>query len=1040
MAKRRREKLDSDSYMPQPRGQPSLPATITQRHTHYELTDDRLVTAHSYIKVPGLPTKPSQPDQVSPGDYPSSVGNNGQDTSSFSFDWMDPSYLPDQPVQPAEEPSKRRRTLATDNPLMLWEQHIDEYLRELLRLEGRGDAQLRCAMCHNDHSLVIEGQPLYRCSDCVDSRLFCAKCIVTDHCTRPLHRVKAWNGHFFTRAPLMTLGLRVQLGHPAGDRCINPVAAADDGFVVIHSTGIHTIALDFCDCLNRPPRNFQLLRARFYPATTIFPKTAATFDVLETFQLLSFMSKASAFEFYQTLVRRTDNTGTTKAPDRYSSFLRMVREWRHLKLLKRAGRGNDPLGVKATREGECAVMCPACPLPGINLPDTWREAPDHERWLYALFLGIDANFRLKRLKVSSAEHDPGLNHGYAYFVDDPKFKAYLQHYGPLIPDDISTCSNHDAIKSASIRGGKGVDASGVGKAECARHDMKRPVSVGDLQKGERYVNMDFFFLSSLTQNAPQRVVVSYDIACQWGRNLKSRCKIYPPNPYGDIKFIHLVPKFHLRAHRPECHVNYSFNLTPHVGRTDGEAPERGWAAVNAVATSTKEMGPGSRRDTLDDHFGDYNWRKVIILATTLLRKMTEATTKRAEQVTAFELFDSALPVEETSEWTRMVQAWEEDGKKANPYAPTLQKITETAVRLELAAEEEASLREELTSEIHDDVPPSRLIAQGIEIEDHQRILLSDSKALGPHATDLQRSKIIERRTRLWRKIEAWISIQQLYIPGLAGVRARAEREGGDEPVTAVNIDLLLPSKLTIPCDTKFLEYEWRLRYAQAHSTLHEIRRAILLRSQMYKSKDTIVRGQRMHTRSLALIATVQSRIKAGAQKYSDVRDALVSLAAKLSKVGWETDLKVLTDPDLRGLTAAENDVGDGRHTMSWIWMTTDGINSMQGEGKQEALRIEWCRARARAHRWQEECLLLEEEMRRVLAFFGYEERRWLERSEVSYLGIETQTVDGMRSYCHRQAAVRRSLITTCRESWKGVSVLLQGYGAPEGTKYRVECH
>lgn len=112
-------------------------------------------------------------------------------------------------------------------------------------------------------------------------------------------------------------------------------------------------------------------------------------------------------------------------------------------------------------------------------------ADSNRRWLYALFVGIDANFRLKRLKVSSTDRDPGLNHGYAYFVEDRQFKAYLNEYGPRVPDDVSTCNNHDAIKSASIRGGKGVDASGTGKTECARHDMKRPVSVGDLQKGER---------------------------------------------------------------------------------------------------------------------------------------------------------------------------------------------------------------------------------------------------------------------------------------------------------------------------------------------------------------------------------------------------------------------------------------------------------------------------------------------------------------------------------------------------------------------------
>jgi hypothetical protein len=63
----------------------------------------------------------------------------------------------------------------------------------------------------------------------------------------------------------------------------------------------------------------------------------------------------------------------------------------------------------------------------------------------------------------------------------------------------------------------------------------------------------------------------------------------------------------------ECNLAFSFNLTKGIGRTDGEAPERGWANINPAAQSTKEMGPGSRRDTLDDHFGDWNWKKIIKL-------------------------------------------------------------------------------------------------------------------------------------------------------------------------------------------------------------------------------------------------------------------------------------------------------------------------------------------------------------------------------------------------------------------------------------------
>jgi hypothetical protein len=53
----------------------------------------------------------------------------------------------------------------------------------------------------------------------------------------------------------------------------------------------------------------------------------------------------------------------------------MVRQLRYLKLLKRAGRGNDPAGVYPIEPGACAVLCPACPQPEKNLPEGWEDAP-----------------------------------------------------------------------------------------------------------------------------------------------------------------------------------------------------------------------------------------------------------------------------------------------------------------------------------------------------------------------------------------------------------------------------------------------------------------------------------------------------------------------------------------------------------------------------------------------------------------------------------------------------------------------------------------
>lgn len=90
------------------------------------------------------------------------------------------------------------------------------------------------------------------------------------------------------------------------------------------------------------------------------------------------------------------------------------------------------------------------------------------------------------MNVSKSADDPDLNQGCAYFVNEESLQRHLQAHGDkVLPNENSTCSNYDAIKLASMRGGKGMATTGVGTIECIRHDMKRPASVGDLQKGER---------------------------------------------------------------------------------------------------------------------------------------------------------------------------------------------------------------------------------------------------------------------------------------------------------------------------------------------------------------------------------------------------------------------------------------------------------------------------------------------------------------------------------------------------------------------------
>lgn len=59
-----------------------------------------------------------------------------------------------------------------------------------------------------------------------------------------------------------------------------------------------------------------------------------------------------------------------------------MRQWRHLKMLMRGGRGNDgERNVKQTKQGELAVDCPACPHPDINLPADWNDPSRPDRYV-----------------------------------------------------------------------------------------------------------------------------------------------------------------------------------------------------------------------------------------------------------------------------------------------------------------------------------------------------------------------------------------------------------------------------------------------------------------------------------------------------------------------------------------------------------------------------------------------------------------------------------------------------------------------------------
>ncbi|KAG2053533.1 hypothetical protein BDR06DRAFT_1008671 [Suillus hirtellus] len=86
-------------------------------------------------------------------------------------------------------------------------------------------------------------------------------------------------------------------------------------------------------------------------------------------------------------------------------------------------------------------------------------------------------------------------------------------------------------------------------------------------------------------------------------------------------------------------------------------------SLYTIASSTKEMGPGTWRDTLDDYFGDSNWKKVVGLGHAMLYKIKNALPERENHHEAFEDLNDGLRGEygaTLKQWREQVEAWEYD--------------------------------------------------------------------------------------------------------------------------------------------------------------------------------------------------------------------------------------------------------------------------------------------------------------------------------------------------------------------------------------------
>lgn len=75
-----------------------------------------------------------------------------------------------------------------------------------------------------------------------------------------------------------------------------------------------------CDVGGNKIHWHQLMRTGWYPATTADPHSCATFECLDTFQLLNVVVNVNVHDYVSFLEQKIDVLGTEWIPDRYKAF------------------------------------------------------------------------------------------------------------------------------------------------------------------------------------------------------------------------------------------------------------------------------------------------------------------------------------------------------------------------------------------------------------------------------------------------------------------------------------------------------------------------------------------------------------------------------------------------------------------------------------------------------------------------------------------------------------------------------------------------
>ncbi|KAI6169161.1 hypothetical protein EDD17DRAFT_1503089 [Pisolithus thermaeus] len=453
-----------------------------------------------------------------------------------------------------------------------------------------------------------------------------------------------------------------------------------------------------------------------------------------------------------------------------------------------------------------------------------------------------------------------------------------------------------------------------GKFTAQPMKMNKPELDVALSDGKGFMVAEVPYQSHLKQSLGSQEIFRKGSGCQWSVNFRSRVKnspslLLPPA----LEIVPAVGRFHLAVHKLSCFPRYSLNFIKGAGHLDGEILETLWAPFNKISPTARSMTQAHRKEVYDDHMRDSNWKKLVGMVPSLLKKYKNSSRCLEEMNQAYEQLTAVLDPDK-------VAGWELDALRAE---------ADRGEALDIYLLKGDKVMKKPKS------PPGNVgsvawISEGIAIEDSQ-----------------QEVKISEKRQRLSSRTEKFHSNGQAFCKGL-------EIDG-----------TFTPQDDPAFCGTDEEEHEdgefwdddddegdWEAPEEEVEglaSELMNLRNKAMLYQQNFRAANSTREG----TRTKKEIQKVVARVNKHVRSYQRARQAFLRLDPDANMAERYQEI-LPEDFVVSKEVTEENRFGQGTSKLAWFWVMDGGMSQLNVEAG--SLMEECCGLSTRRTCWEQRAL------------------------------------------------------------------------------------